>query len=115
MGHDWHNTVDGGGTLPCTTPSDGREGRDRETLTLEQEQLVKQVFAVNPRTIMVLVSSFPVHHQLVSQQYLPAILHMTHSLTGRRHCASQGPLRRRTTPPAISSPPGPRRSTNCRP
>ncbi len=78
MARDWHNTVDGGGTLPCTVPSDGREGRDRESLTLEQEQLAKQVFAVNPRTILVLVSSFPYTINW-SQQYIPAILHMAHS------------------------------------
>jgi beta-glucosidase len=78
MGHDWRATVDGGGTLPCTVPSDGREGRDRESLALEQEQLVKQVYAVNPRTIMVLVSSFPYTINW-SQQYIPAILHMAHS------------------------------------
>jgi beta-glucosidase len=78
MAHDWHDTVDGGGTLPCTVPSDGREGRDRESLTLEQEQLVKQVFAVQPRTIVVLISSFPYTINW-SQQYVPAILHMAHS------------------------------------
>ncbi len=78
MAHDWHETVDGGGTLPCTVPSDGREGRDRESLTLEQEQLVKQVFAVQPRTILVLVSSFPYTINW-SQHYIPAILHMAHS------------------------------------
>ncbi|HEX5284620.1 MAG TPA: glycoside hydrolase family 3 C-terminal domain-containing protein [Bryocella sp.] len=78
MAHDWHATVDGGGTLPCTVPSDGREGRDRESLTLEQEQLVKQVFAVQPHTIMVLISSFPYTINW-SQQYVPAILHMAHS------------------------------------
>lgn len=78
MAHDWHPTVDGGGTLACTVPSDGREGRDRESLTLEQEQLVKQVFAVNPRTIVVLISSFPYTINW-SQQHVPAILHMAHS------------------------------------
>ena len=78
MAHDWHSTVDGGGTLPCSIASDGREGRDRESLRLEQEQLVKQVFAVNPRTVMVLVSSFPYTINW-SQQYIPAILHMAHS------------------------------------
>ncbi len=78
MAHDWFATVDGGGTLPCTAPSDGREGRDRESLTLEQEQLVKQVFAVQPRTILVLISSFPYTINW-SQQYIPAILHMAHS------------------------------------
>ena len=39
MGRDWI----AGDTLPCTSPSDGREGRDRESIDLYQEQLVKQV------------------------------------------------------------------------
>jgi beta-glucosidase len=78
MGHDWVKTIDGGGTLACTVPSDGREGRDRESLTLEQEQLVKQVWAVNPKTIVVLVSSFP-YTVNFSQEHVPAILHMAHS------------------------------------
>ena len=78
MGHDWHSTIDGGGTLPCTVPSDGREGRDRESLTLEQEQLVKQVYAVNPKTIVILVSSFPYAINW-SQAHVPAILHITHA------------------------------------
>jgi beta-glucosidase len=78
MAHDWRNTPDGGGTLPCTVASDGREGRDRESITLEQEQLVKQVFAVNPKTIVVLISSFPFAINW-SQEHVPAILHMAHS------------------------------------
>jgi beta-glucosidase len=78
MAHDWHNTPDGGGTLPCTVASDGREGRDREVITLAQEQLVKQVYAVNPKTIVILVSSFPFAINW-SQANVPAILHMAHS------------------------------------
>ncbi|MGI4830506.1 MAG: glycoside hydrolase family 3 C-terminal domain-containing protein [Janthinobacterium lividum] len=78
MAKDWHDTEDGGGTLACSVPSDGREGRDRESLTLEQEQLVKQVYAVNPRTIVVLVSSFPYTINW-SQEHVPAILHMAHA------------------------------------
>jgi beta-glucosidase len=78
MGQDWHNTVDGGGTLACTVPSDGREGRDRESITLEQEQLVKQVYAVNPKTVVILISSFPFAINW-SQAHVPAILHMAHS------------------------------------
>jgi beta-glucosidase len=78
MAHDWHNTVDGGGTLACTVPSDGREGRDRESIDLAQEQLVKQVFAVNPRTVVILVSSFPFAINW-SQAHVPAILHMAHA------------------------------------
>ncbi|HTQ55915.1 MAG TPA: glycoside hydrolase family 3 C-terminal domain-containing protein [Bryobacteraceae bacterium] len=79
MRHDWYSTSEGGGaTLPCTVPSDGREGRDRETIDLYQEQLVKQVFAVNPKTIVVLVSSFPFAINW-TQAHIPAILHMAHS------------------------------------
>jgi len=78
MGKDWHDTVDGGGTLACTVPSDGREGRDRESLTLAQEQLVKQSFAANPKTIVILVSSFPFAINW-SEDHAPAILHITHT------------------------------------
>lgn len=78
MGHDWVNTPDGGGTLPCTVPSDGREGRDRQIIDLAQEQIVRQVFAVNPKTVMILVSSFPFAINW-SQDHVPAILHMTHA------------------------------------
>jgi beta-glucosidase len=78
MAHDWYHTVDGGGTLACTVPSDGREGRDRESIDLAQEQLVKQVFAVNPKTVVILVSSFPFAINW-SQEHVPAILHMAHA------------------------------------
>jgi beta-glucosidase len=74
MATDWNDN----GTNPCADPGDGREGRDRETLTLAQEELVKQVMAVNPRTIMVLVSSFPFTINW-SQAHVPAILQMAHS------------------------------------
>jgi beta-glucosidase len=74
MAHDWTDN----GTKPCADPGDGREGRDRETLTLAQEELVRKVLAANPRTIMVLVSSFPYTINW-SQGHVPAILHMAHS------------------------------------
>jgi beta-glucosidase len=74
MAHDWTDA----GTKPCADPGDGREGRDRETLTLAQEALVKQVLAANPRTVMVLVSSFPYTINW-SQEHVPAIVHLTHS------------------------------------
>ena len=78
MAKDWHDTIDGGGTLACSVASDGREGRDRESITLEQEQLVQQVYAVNPKTIVVLISSFPYAINW-SQAHVPAILTMTHA------------------------------------
>ena len=74
MAHDWTDN----GTKPCADPGDGREGRDRETLTLAQEELVRKVLAANPRTAMVLVSSFPYTINW-SQDHVPAILHMAHS------------------------------------
>jgi beta-glucosidase len=78
MAHDWYKTIDGGGTLACTVPSDGREGRDRESIDLAQEQLVQQVYAANPKVVVILVSSFPFAINW-SQAHAPAILHMTHS------------------------------------
>jgi len=74
MATDWTDN----GTKPCSDPGDGREGRDRETLALAQENLVKQVKAANPRTVMVLVSSFPYTINW-SQANVPAIVHMAHS------------------------------------
>ncbi|HTN41145.1 MAG TPA: glycoside hydrolase family 3 C-terminal domain-containing protein, partial [Asticcacaulis sp.] len=74
MATDWNDA----GTNPCADPGDGREGRDRETLALAQEDLVKAVYAANPKTVMVLISSFPYTINW-SQDHVPAILHMTHS------------------------------------
>jgi beta-glucosidase len=79
MAHDWYRGKEGtGGTLPCTVASDGREGRDRESIHLEQEQLIKQVFTVNPKTVVVLLSSFPYAIDW-TQANVPAILHMAHA------------------------------------
>jgi len=65
-------------TKPCTECGEGREGRDRQSLDLPEEDLVKEVFAVNPRTIVVLLSSFPYAINW-SQERVPAILQITHS------------------------------------
>ena len=68
----------------CPTPSNGKEGMDRKTIVLEQEDLVKQVFAANPRTVEVLRSSFP-YAIVWSQQNLPAIVHITHNSQEEGH------------------------------
>jgi len=57
---------------------------DRKTIVLEQEALVKQVFAANPRTVEVLRSSFP-YAIVWSQQNLPAIVHITHNSQEEGH------------------------------
>jgi beta-glucosidase len=68
----------------CPIPSNGKEDVDRKTIVLEQESLVKQVFAANPRTVEVLRSSFP-YAIVWSQQNLPAIVHMTHNSQEEGH------------------------------
>jgi beta-glucosidase len=55
--------------------SEGREAVDRQSITLEQEELIKEVFAANPKTIVVLKSSFPYAINW-TQENVPAILHM---------------------------------------
>ena len=72
------------GWAKCPVPSNGKEGMDRKTIVLEQEELVKSIFAVNPRTVEVLRSSFP-YASVWSQQKLPAILHMTHNSEEEGH------------------------------
>lgn len=65
-------------TKPCVECGEGREGRDRQSLALPSEDLVKEIFAVNPNTIVVLISSFP-YAMNWSQAHVPAILHITHA------------------------------------
>jgi beta-glucosidase len=61
-----------------SSPGEGREAVDREAITLDQEELIKQVYAANPKTVVVLISSFP-YAISWTQQNVPAILHMTHN------------------------------------
>jgi beta-glucosidase len=58
--------------------SDGREDVDRQAISLEQEDLVKLVLAANPKTVLVLVSSFPYAINW-SKDNVPAILHVSQS------------------------------------
>ncbi len=68
----------------CPVPSNGKEDVDRKTIVLEQEELVKKIFAVNPHTVEVLRSSFP-YAIVWSQQNLPAIVHITHGSEEEGH------------------------------
>ncbi len=58
-----------------SVPSEGREAVDRQSITLEQEELIKAVFEANPKTIVVLISSFPYAINW-TQEKVPAILHL---------------------------------------
>jgi beta-glucosidase len=76
-----NNPMCGGWSLGHATaglPSEGMEALDRQSITLEQEQLIQAVYAVNPNTIVVLISSFPYAINW-TQEHVPAILHMAHS------------------------------------
>ena len=71
----------GGYNMPwakVSLPSYGREAVDRQSITLEDEKLIKQVYAANHRTVVVLISSFPYAIRW-TQKHVPAIVHMTHS------------------------------------
>jgi beta-glucosidase len=61
-------------------PSEGKESIDRLSIDLQpvQEQLIKDVFAANPRTIVVLKASFPFAINW-EQEHVPAIVHMAHN------------------------------------
>ncbi len=62
----------------CPVLSDGKEAVDRRSIELEQEALVKTVYAANPKTVVVLISSFPFTINW-TQANIPAIVHMTHN------------------------------------
>jgi len=68
----------------CPVPSNGKESVDRKTISLEQEEFVKQIFAANPKTIEVLRASFP-YAIVWSQQNLPAVVHITHNSQEEGH------------------------------
>ncbi|HXU02786.1 MAG TPA: glycoside hydrolase family 3 C-terminal domain-containing protein [Polyangia bacterium] len=64
----------------CPSPYEGREQVDRLYIGLDPEQLalVQSVAAANPRTIVVLVSSFPQGIGWIDE-HVPAIVHVTNS------------------------------------
>ena len=78
-----HPTCDAGWEQ-CPVPSDGKEAVDRRSITLEQEELVKRVYAANPNTVVVLKSSFPFAVNW-TQANVPAVLHLTHNSQEEGH------------------------------
>jgi beta-glucosidase len=72
--HTWCNA----GWEKCPIPSDGKEAVDRKTIYLEQEELIKQVYRINPKTMVVLRASFP-YAITWTQHNIPAIVHLTNN------------------------------------
>ena len=64
------------GWADCPVPSEGKESVDRQSLTLEQEDLIKIAYQANPNTVVALISSFPYAINW-TQEHIPAIVHMT--------------------------------------
>lgn len=72
-----HPTGDDTNWAKVALPSYGREAVDRQSITLEDEELIKQVYRANPKIIVVLISSFPYAINW-TQKHVPAIVHLTH-------------------------------------
>jgi beta-glucosidase len=72
--HPWCDA----GWEKCPLASEGKEAVDRKSITLEQEELIKLVFAANPQTVVVLRASFPYAINW-TQEHVPAIVHTTNS------------------------------------
>lgn len=64
------------GWADCPVSSEGKEAVDRQSLTLDQEDLIKVAFQANPKTVVALISSFPYAINW-TQEHVPAIVHMT--------------------------------------
>jgi beta-glucosidase len=71
-----HPTGDAG-WAQVTLASYGKESVDRQSLDLEYEKDIQRIFQVNPRTVVVLISSFP-YAIAWTQENVPAIVHLTH-------------------------------------
>jgi beta-glucosidase len=72
------------GWQQCPVASDGKEAVDRKSIDLEQESLVREVYAANKRTVVVLKASFPFAINW-SQAHVPAILTMAHNSQEEGH------------------------------
>lgn len=63
------------GWAECPVESWGREAVDRRSIQLEEEGLIRAVHRANPRTVVVLASSFP-YAITWTEHHVPAIVHM---------------------------------------
>jgi len=73
------NPPEGGGSFgKAAHPTYGKEAVDRSEITLPEEPFIAEVLDANPRTVVVLVSSFP-YAIGWTKEHAPAIVHLTHS------------------------------------
>ena len=69
-----------GGWEIVTSPSEGKEAVDRKAIALPpgQEEFIRQLYAVNPNTIVVLIANFPIAMPWAAAN-ASTILHVTHA------------------------------------
>ncbi len=67
-----------GGWGVIDSPLEGKESFDREGIDLRQDELTRAIYRANSRTVMALISSFPIAINW-ADRHLPAILHITHN------------------------------------
>jgi beta-glucosidase len=73
------NLPEGGGPFgKATHPTYGKEAVDRSEISLPEEPFIAEVLDNNPRTVVVLVASFPYAIGWTNEN-VPALVHMTHS------------------------------------
>jgi beta-glucosidase len=73
------NPPEGGGPFgKATHPTYGKEAVDRSEITLPEEPWIAEVLDANPRTVVVLVASFP-YAIGWTKEHVPAIVHLTHN------------------------------------
>ena len=72
-----HPTGDAGWAR-VARPSYGKEAVDRQSITLEDEALIKTVYQRNRNTVVVLLASFPYAINWTAEN-VPAIVHLTHN------------------------------------
>jgi len=73
------NPPEGGGPFgKATHPTYGKEAVDRSEITLPEEPFIAEILDRNPRTVVVLVSSFP-YAIGWTKEHAPAIVHLTHN------------------------------------
>jgi beta-glucosidase len=63
-----------------SSPSEGKEAVDRKSIVLqpEQEEFIKKLYAVNPNTVVVLISNFPYAMPWAAEN-ASTIVHLTHA------------------------------------
>ena len=63
-----------------SSPSEGKEAVDRKAIVLqpEQEEFIKKLYAVNPNTVVVLISNFPYAMPWAAEN-ASTIVHLTHA------------------------------------